>query len=165
MLIEIRPITAADTHALRQQILRPHQTLADMDYPGDSHTETMHLGAFDGHNLVGIASLYREEMPNNPSSGDWRLRGMAVDPGIQGSGVGRKLLEAAIAHVRARGGSRFWCNARTSAAGFYRRFGLLECGETFDLIAVGPHVVMARELIQKAPADASESASETTSPA
>lgn len=146
MLIEIRPITAADTHALRQQILRPNQTLADMDYPGDGSAETLHLGAFDGHTLVGIASLYQEAMPRDPKSGDWRLRGMAVDPAIQGSGVGRKLLEAAITYVRAHGGERFWCNARTPAAGFYKRFGLVECGEIFDLIAIGPHVVMAAEL-------------------
>ena len=81
---------------------------------------------------------------------------MAVDPAIQGSGVGRKLLEASIAHVRAHGGRRFWCNARTSAAGFYRRNGLAEHGPVFDIPAVGPHVVMARELSPRGAAASSE---------
>jgi predicted GNAT family N-acyltransferase len=39
-----------------------------------------------------------------------------------------------------------WCNARVDAAGFYRRYGFEAEGGVFDLLAIGPHVVMRRRL-------------------
>lgn len=143
----IRPIAASQTHALRQRVLRPHQSLAEMDYPGDADATTVHFGAFDGDALVGVVSLYVAPLPNDASEGDWQFRGMAVDEGRQGAGVGRLLLNACLDHARSHGGRRLWCNARVTAGDFYRRFGFEERGEIFDMIAIGPHVVMSRSLL------------------
>lgn len=148
MSILIRPIAATQTYALRQRILRPHQTLAEMDYPGDADAATMHFGAHDADALVGVVSLYVAPLPTDPQEHDWQFRGMAVDDTRQRMGVGQLLLNACLEHARSHGGRRLWCNARVTAADFYRRFGFEEHGEIFDTIAIGPHVVMTRSLDQ-----------------
>ncbi len=147
--VRIAPITALATHELRQSILRPHQTLAEMAYPGDDDSGTIHFGAFDREKLIGIVSLYVEPLPDEPQPTDLRFRGMAVDADRQLGGVGRLLIEACIAHARDAGGRVLWCNARTSAAGFYERLNFAQHGEIFDISAVGPHVVMTRDLNER----------------
>jgi GNAT superfamily N-acetyltransferase len=58
-----------------------------------------------------------------PTDEGVQLRGMAVDPGAQGTGVGRLLVEAAVERLRAAGVTRMWCNARDTAVPFYERLG------------------------------------------
>lgn len=140
----IRPIPAAQTRPLRQRVLRPHQPPEAMVYPGDDAADTLHLGAFVDGALVGIASLYREPPPGEVDPGAWRLRGMAVTPEAQGGGHGRALLEACLVHARRQGGTRVWCNARTTASGFYTRLGFLVQGDVFELPGIGPHHLMSR---------------------
>ena len=138
--ILIRQISADDVRPLRHRVLRPGQGYEETRYPGDSRPETVHLGAFDGDRLVGIASLYREgrEGPG------WRLRGMATDADVRGAGFGAALLAACADHVAAAGGGELWCNARLSAVGFYQRAGFDVVSEQFDVAGIGPHLVMAR---------------------
>ena len=120
MSTTIRPIPPGETHAMRQRILRSHQTLAEMDYPGDHDAQTAHFGAVDGDALVGIASVYHEAWPRDPRPDDWRLRGMAVDEQQSSEGVGGALLVACIRHIAMQRGKRLWCNARTPACGSTR---------------------------------------------
>lgn len=138
----IRAVTAEAVRPLRHVVLRPDQPVEASIYPGDNDTETVHLGAFDGNRLVGVASLYREARPG--ASGGWRLRGMATEPGVRGRGFGVALLDACIEHVRTEGGAELWCNARRKAIGFYRRAGFAEVGEEFDIPDIGRHIVMTR---------------------
>jgi predicted GNAT family N-acyltransferase len=137
----LRPITAAETRPLRQRVLRPHQALAELVYPGDDAPDTVHLGAFADDTLVGIATLLHQHEP-----GEWRLRGMATAPEVRGRGQGVLLLEACLAHARAHGGTRFWCHARTPVVGFYQRHGLACEGSGFDVPGIGPHILMSRRL-------------------
>ena len=143
MSISIRQIPSVETHVMRQRILRSHQTLAEMDYPGDREPTTVHFGAFAGVVLIGIASIYHEPWPRDPRRDDWRLRGMAVDESQRGGGVGAALLATCARHISSRGGKRLWCNARTPACGFYERCGRSVCSEVWDGGASGPHVDMA----------------------
>ena len=69
-------------------------------YPGDD--AGLHLGAFDGDRLVGIASLYREARADRPTRARWRLRGMATDPDVRGAGFGAR----AARRLRRPGGRR-----------------------------------------------------------
>ncbi len=133
---------AEEIRPLRHRVLRPGQTFEETSYPGDDLPDTVHLGAFDGDRLVGIASLYREGR-DEPG---WRLRGMATDAAVRGAGFGAALLAACIDHVAAAGGGELWCNARMSAVGFYRRAGFEVLSEEFDVPGIGAHVVMAREV-------------------
>ncbi|MDZ4804632.1 MAG: GNAT family N-acetyltransferase [Candidatus Eisenbacteria bacterium] len=156
----IRPIVAAETRYLRQAVLRPQQAAVELVYPGDDDPRTRHLGAFVGDRLVGISSIYVEPMPalsgDRPSPGvdpgtgdtDWRLRGMATLPEVRGTGLGGALLDACLDHVGTKGGTRLWCNARTTAAGFYLRHRFEIHGEEFELPGIGPHYRMSRAIPQ-----------------
>lgn len=58
--------------------------------------------------------------------GGWDVIALAVLPGAQGRGIGRQLLEACEAHVRASGGTFVRLNSRmerTEAHGFYEHLG------------------------------------------
>lgn len=144
--LELRAIAATDTRPLRQHVLRPHQAPEALVYPGDDAPDTLHVGAYLDGQQVGVASVLREAPPGESDPAAWRLRGMAVLPGLQGAGRGRALLEACLAHARARGGALLWCYARTSAAGFYARLGFAAQGAEFELPGIGPHLVMSRRL-------------------
>lgn len=141
----IRRIPPEEIRPLRHRILRPGQTYEETLYPGDDLDDTVHLGAFDGGRLVGIASLYREDRPGGPPGG-WRLRGMATDADMRGAGHGAALLSGCIDHATASGGSELWCNARMPAVGFYGRADLEVVSEEFDVPGIGLHVVMVRAL-------------------
>jgi predicted GNAT family N-acyltransferase len=141
----IRRIEPEEVRPLRHRVLRPGQGVEETVYPGDELDDTVHLGAFDGDRLVGIASLYREDRAGGPAGG-WRLRGMATEPDVRGGGFGAELLADAAHHVRASGGDELWCNARASAVGFYRRAGFDVVSEEFEVPGIGPHVVMARAI-------------------
>lgn len=144
--VTVRAIGARETGPLRQEILRPKLTLEQLVYPGDDAPLSAHFGAFDGDRMVGIASVYRKDEAGREDGPDWQLRGMGVLPEYQGTGVGAKLIAATFDHARSHGGTRYWCNARVVALGFYERQGLVAIGEEFEVPGVGPHYVMERAL-------------------
>ncbi len=143
---EVRPISAADTRPLRQAILRPHQSIHELAFHGDDAPDTLHVGAFCNEQHVGVASVLRDPPPGEVGATFWRLRAMAVLPDLQRRGCGAALLEACLAHARKHDGKTLWCNARSSAAGFYRKFGFEICSEEFELPRIGPHFVMQRPI-------------------
>lgn len=146
MKISIQTISATDTHELRQKILRPHQPIEEMVYPLDHFSDSFHAGAFVEDDLVGIVSLYPESQDGSTHNGDWRLRGMAVDKGLQGQGIGKDLVKIAMDHARSQSGRNVWCNARTSAMGFYLGLGFESVGEEFDIPGIGPHLIAVHPL-------------------
>ena len=139
----IRPVTAEEVRPLRHAVLRPGQPFAETVYPGDD--AGVHLAAFDGERMVGIASLYEEDRAGGPAGGR-RLRGMATDAGVRGAGHGAALLAGCVEHVAGAGGTELWCNARLAAVGFYRRAGFEVVSDEFDVPGIGPHVVMTRPI-------------------
>ena len=142
----MRLIPAAETWPLRQSVLRPGRPLAAAQFPGDDLPSTKHFGAFQNDELVGIASLFRAEMPEHPGVGALQLRGMATAPEVRGAGCGRALVAACVAFASASGQKLIWCNARVSALEFYRKQGWEILGEEFDVPDVGPHFHMWRRL-------------------
>lgn len=143
--LTVRPIAAADTRSLREEVLRPGQPPEASVYPADDDPSTVHFGAFLDGVLVGIASLYEEDRAGGLGRG-WRLRGMATAPAARRRGVGQALLAAVIDHVADRGGLEVWCNARMVAVPFYGRAGFTVVGESFDIPGIGPHRVMRRAI-------------------
>ena len=139
---EVRPIRAAETRPLRQQLLRPNQRADQLIYPGDDLVESAHFGAFSEGRLIGIASVYPQAVPGSDEPRGWRLRGMAVTPNHRGENVGKTLFAASVSHAESQGGAIYWCNARVSARGFYLGQGMAEMGEEFELPEIGLHVVM-----------------------
>lgn len=142
----IRPIDAEDTRALRHAVLRPDQPFEATRYEEDAAPETTHFGCFRAGKLVGVASVYREPSPEDEDAQGWRLRGMATDPEVRGLGCGRALLEAVADHAAGRAGDVLWCNARSTAAGFYLGANFRQIGAEYDVPGLGPHYFMQRQL-------------------
>jgi len=113
---------------------------------GDDAPTTVHFGVKIANEIVGIATLLAEPSPTAPDRPGYRLRGMATAPEVRGGGHGKALVRACLEHAARSGGEIFWCNARTTAAGFYERLGLRAFGPPFDLPGIGPHLRMVRDL-------------------
>lgn len=146
--VEVRRVAAEVTFELRQRVLRPHQTVADMALPGDDDADTGHFAALTPTGqVVGTASVRREPPPwDVDASPAWRLRGMATEEEWRGRGVGAGVLAAVVHHIAAHGGGLLWCNARTPAVRFYRRAGFTTIGEPWEDPLIGPHVAMQRQV-------------------
>lgn len=147
MAISVRPIKAELTRSLRQQILRPMQTLEEMKWPRDDDQKTLHLGAWADDRLVGIVTLYPQPMPMDPQRPQtWQLRGMAVDSQFQGQGIGKLLVKEAISQLQYRGVQTLWCDARVSACEFYKSMKFVVISKPYEKPPVGPHVLMKLDL-------------------
>ena len=132
---EVRPVPLAETRALRQRVLRPHQSVGEL--AGDEPTGAVAFGAFDGDELVAVGLVGPDGEP-----GDWRVRGMATQPHARGRGAGTQILDRLVQYAIAHGAGRVWCNARTSALGLYQRAGFVVASDEFEPPHIGPHYRM-----------------------
>lgn len=138
--IEIREITAAQTHDLRRRILRDGAADAVVEWVGDDDASTVHLGVTVDERIVGISTWSAAPDPQAPDVRAIQLRGMATDPAFAGQRLGRTLLDAGFGRARAAGSVRVWANARVTAVGFYVRAGMTVSGPVFVTEATGlPH--------------------------
>ena len=149
MTLVIRRAKVHEIFPMRHAVLRPGRPVSYSVYSEDEGA--VHVGAWDDDMLVGCATVFPEPWPGNEQlaavADAWRLRGMAVDPSMQGTGVGRLVLAEGMSAAREAGSTLLWANARTSALGFYERMGWRIIGEEFvasdsDL----PHFPMAIDL-------------------
>jgi len=143
---EVRQIGPAETIGLRLEVLRPGKPAETAHFAGDNDPATRHLGLFREGELVGIASLFVVDAPGMPGIRAFQLRGMAIGPAYQRTGLGALLVARCIDHARSEGAKVIWCNARTSAAGFYRKHGFEIGSEEFEIPDVGPHFRMLLRL-------------------
>ena len=132
------------TYELRRRVLRGGRADSNVDFPQDRVEGAFHLGAFDDGSVIGVASFFPEPAPGRAGAKAWRLRGMAVDDGWQGRGVGTALLEDAVRRLRDAGVAVLWAHGRDSALGFYERHGWVVVGDGFvtDETHLPHHVVL-----------------------
>jgi len=153
--VVVTEVEPSRTFRLRQQVLRPHESIEQMSLFDDDDPDTGIFAAVEPATgeVVGTGNVRREPppaalatiLPAGPGVGQqWRLRGMATREDLRGQGIGARILAACTAHVAARGGGLLWCNARLGARVFYGRAGFSEFGPEFDEGQIGPHVVMWR---------------------
>ena len=136
----IRRVAAAETFALRQRVLRPHDTSDELAGAAGA----THFAAFDGDVVIASGSVMAQSPPWETwdTRQAWRLRGMATAEDRRGQGIGAALLDAVVDHVRAEGGRLLWCNARVPARAFYERAAFVSRGEPWTDPVIGPHVAM-----------------------
>lgn len=139
----IKYIAATDTLPLRSKVLRKDAPLAQCVFPADEVEGGFHLGYFAGRSLVCIATFYPEDCVEQ-GIGGFRLRGMATDPAFMGKGYGAELIKFAINELRSANASYIWCDARSSAVGFYKKLGFELISDEFDLRGIGPHFKMIK---------------------
>ena len=144
--MNVRRITAHEARPLRASILRPNRPFTDSVYPTDEDPQTMHVGAYVDDELVTVATVFPDPLPGGSHEEEraWRLRGMGTRPDMQRKGYGRAVLEKCVEHIRAEGGTLFWCNARSDAVEFYRTLGFETLGEEQRTPHGTPFIVMLR---------------------
>jgi predicted GNAT family N-acyltransferase len=140
--MRIRFIKAEQTHALRQQVLRPAQPVGEMDWGGDRAETSFHLGAEEGEHIVAVASFMQEKHAELRGWKQYRLRGMATLPAFQGMGAGSALVRFGLDHLRGKQVDLVWCHAREKAVGFYTGLGFMEQGAPFLVDGIGMHHLM-----------------------
>ena len=107
----------------------------DLERDGKDPAATHFLATAAGRGAVGTGRL----LP------DGQIGRLAVLPGERRSGIGRRLLDAALAGARARGDQGVWLNAQLDAQGLYEAAGFAAVGEQF-LEAGIMHIRMERDL-------------------
>jgi GNAT superfamily N-acetyltransferase len=142
--MEVKMIPAEATYNLRARVLRPGQPPGASHYPRDG--AGVHFGAFEEGRLLSVVTAHPEDSPLFPKVGQWRIRGMATEPELQGRGVGKLVLEALLAWGRAQGIPLFWCNARMRAIPFYLKAGFSVESELFEIDGIGAHKVLRMDL-------------------
>lgn len=133
--LAVRPVPLPATRALRQAVLRPHQSVDEL--AAHEPHGAVAFGAFDGDELVAVGLVGPDGGP-----GAWRVRGMATAPSARSRGAGTAVLGALVRHALDQGATRVWCNARTPARSLYERAGFEVVSDVFELPEIGPHVVM-----------------------
>ena len=130
---------------LRHRILRKDRPFEAARSKQDAVTGTVHLAALVDDRVVGVVTTFPEDTPLAPGRRAERIRGMAVDDGWRGAGVGRLLMRAVVDLARGRGAEVLWANGRDTALGFYERIGFRTTGEGFvdGEMHLGHHVVIA----------------------
>ncbi len=110
--------------------------------------------AIDEINETGAASIvgcggwtpHSFSRPDHIVAGEGHVRHFAVDPDLQGTGVGRRILETTLASAEANGATILHLTASLTAVGFYETFGF-QCVEEAELPVGGvlfPVVAMTR---------------------
>jgi ribosomal protein S18 acetylase RimI-like enzyme len=146
--VTVGPAAVEQLWPVRHRVLRPHQPDPAVVLPGDEHPRAVHLAARDASGIVvGSATAFPEAPPWDAQAPHaWRLRGMATDTAQQGHGIGSAVLRHLLRAITAQGATLVWCNARTTASGFYERAGFSVVGDVFEIEGIGPHHRMQRPL-------------------
>jgi ribosomal protein S18 acetylase RimI-like enzyme len=123
------PFAFASNHAEEKDT--PLARIADHLAPRE---DAAVFGAFEGDAMIGMVGLRREERLNFAHKG--HLWGMYVVPGARGQGIGRALVEAALAFARVVPGlakvNLHVDAANVPAIGLYESLGFVVFGRESD---------------------------------
>ncbi|KVD68882.1 acetyltransferase [Burkholderia sp. ABCPW 14] len=125
-------VPVASVLPLRARILLDGDENASR-FPCDDHDVTLHLAARTSDGIVAVATICRQAFRDFFADSAWRLRGVAVEPFMQGHGVGTRLMHACIEYAQRQNGKVVWCTARESARGFYESLGFVATGVPFAI--------------------------------
>ena len=144
-MIHVRQAEPNEVIDLRHQVLRAGLPRETAVFPGDSTPGTVHVVALDNDDIVGCATMIPSAWEGQRA---WQLRGMAVAPPVQRTGVGGLMLKELqrIAQHGAGDVRLMWCNARSPAVPFYERHGWTLASGEFVIETAGPHFKMTLKL-------------------
>lgn len=119
---QIRIIQATDTLQLRRDVLYPSLSILEVQVEHDA--EGLHFGVYFDDQLVTVVSLFEND-------GIAQFRKFATAKDMQGRGLGSLLLQHIYQFCQQKNIHTLWCNARTSAMGFYLRHHFRTVGQVF----------------------------------
>ena len=130
----------AQAQAIRHAVFIDEQRIpADMEWDG-ADSSCVHAVA---RNRLGMPLATGRLLEHVPGVG--KIGRMAVLQPMRGEGTGRAVLDALMAHSRARGDREVLLHAQMSALPFYLRAGFVTRGDPFDEAGIA-HVEMVRPL-------------------
>ena len=144
-MIQIKNIPVEKTYAVRHSVLRPHQSINDCQYDGDTDELTKHFGAYLEDELIGIVSIYKSRIKHIDDKNCWQIRAMATVENIRKNGYASRLLKVAETYALKTGANYIWCNARISAMEFYKKHNYKIHGNEFNVEDIGPHYIMIKD--------------------
>ena len=142
----VREVPLETVLPLRARILRAGRPPASARSRQDGLEGTRHLAAItESGEVAGVVTFFPAETPFKPGRPAVRFRGMAVDDGRRGSGIGRALMREVVAGAREAGAEILWANGRDGALAFYEGIGFRVEGDGFldDDMHLPHHVVIA----------------------
>ncbi|HEV2294557.1 MAG TPA: GNAT family N-acetyltransferase [Tepidisphaeraceae bacterium] len=146
-MFHVRRASAFEVIDLRHAVLRCGLARATAIFPGDDAPDAVHVVAVEevGSDILGCATIIPSAWEGQKA---WQLRGMAVAPRVQRSGIGGQMLSELrrIAQDTADDVRLMWCNARSPAVAFYERHGWTIASEEFVIPTAGPHFKMILKL-------------------
>lgn len=132
--------------ALRHAVLRVPLGMSLYDENLLAERSNLHFGLFGSEqNLVACLQAVRL------SATEAKLRQMAVQPTLQGHGLGRQIVQSVEEVLQRDGVRQLTLHARSSVLGFYSRLGYVPMGEEFTEVGI-PHQKMFKELLAVSPA-------------
>ena len=144
----VKFISAQEVLPLRSMMLRNGKSYEHCIFEGDEAYDTFHLGyELDGE-IRSIASFMRNDFFENQGEG-YQLRGMATHRDYGGNGYGKALVDFAIEYLKEYNTNYLWCNARSTAAPFYKKIGFTTESPEFDIPGIGFHYEMKLNLKSK----------------
>jgi GNAT superfamily N-acetyltransferase len=141
--MNVKRITAIETHALRHLVLWPHLGHEDdciIDI--DGREDAMHYGVLEENDIVAIGSFFQMSTPKLNAHFPYRLRAMAVHPSHRGQHFGQALIRQACLDLKQRHADILWCDARIGAVPFYQSMGFDMHPEVYQIPIIGPHQFM-----------------------
>lgn len=79
-------ISAKETYAIRQPVLREGLQLSSCIFEGDDLPTTVHYGIYENNSIAGVISLYQIVNKLFTEKQQMQIRGMAVLPKYQKKG-------------------------------------------------------------------------------
>jgi len=141
----VKFILPEDVLPLRSLVLRNGKAFDQCVFDGDLAYDTFHLGFLYDGEIKSIATFMRNDFFPEEGEG-YQLRGMATHPDEGGKGYGAALVNFAMEYLKEYNTDYLWCNARSTAASFYKKLGFTNESPEFDIPGIGFHYEMKLNL-------------------
>ncbi|MEO5911403.1 MAG: GNAT family N-acetyltransferase [Pelobium sp.] len=133
----IEQIPPVLTLKIRQAELYPKLPLKELQLHEDE--DGIHFGLFHQNKLIAVVSYF------DKGGSIIQFRKFATLKEFQHRGFGAALLNYIFAYAEEQKIKKIWCNARSTAIDFYKKFGMEETEERFSRDGID-YIVMEKEL-------------------
>lgn len=123
---------------LRDRVLRQPLGLSFTDEELAAEHDQIHIGAYSGDDLVGCLIL----VEINDST--LKMRQVAVEPELQGQGIGQKMVSYSEYYAIENGYCRIEMHARETAVSFYEDLGYEVISDEFIEVGI-PHYKLEKD--------------------
>ncbi len=108
--------------AMRQQVMYPDKSIEFVQLPDDDMG--LHIGVYENEELMSVMSVFLHGR-------EVQFRKLATCTDMQRKGYASALMQWLTDYANDMKFDRLWCNARTNATGFYKKFGYKETDKSF----------------------------------